>query len=78
MTETAALDDDDGAFLDEPLTLKDRIEFICDDLDQAAEALDENEVAQLCRAVRKKLKDIEGDGEPVEEREEPQYWWKQD
>jgi hypothetical protein len=76
MTEPATDDADD---FDAPLTLQDWIEVVADDLDQAADALSEQEVEQLCRAIRRKLAEINGDGDrPVLPSEDPNYWWRQD
>ena len=70
-----SFDDDD--FLDQPLKLGDFISIIIDDVEDAVGALNEEEVKQLVRAIRGKLKDIEGDGEPVEE-PTPRQWWLRD
>ena len=53
---TTTYDDDDD--FDSPLTLKDWVEVIADDLESAVEGLNAKEVEQLCRAIRKKLDDI--------------------
>jgi hypothetical protein len=59
-TTTATDHDDDLDFLDTgPMTLKDWQEVISDDLDQAVDDLNENEIEELCRCSRRKIDDID-------------------
>jgi hypothetical protein len=78
MTEPVAPDDGDDLEFDAPMTVTDWIEVISDDLESAADALSDQGVEQLCRAIRRKLAEISGDGEPVSPSEKPQYWWQRD
>jgi hypothetical protein len=59
MTEPTTDDDEDLSFLDTPLTLQDWIGIIGDDIDEAVEGLNSNEVDKLCEFLRSKLDDIE-------------------
>ena len=68
----------DDDYLDAPLKLQDYIEIIGDDIEEAVGALNEQEVEQLVRAIQRKLKDIAGDGEPVEEPTPQPQWWQRD
>jgi hypothetical protein len=58
MTETMPTPDDDDFDFD-PVTLQDRIGWIIDDLDTAADELTEDDLEKLCAAVRKKVDDID-------------------
>ena len=57
MSEPATQDDDDFDF--PPLTLQDRINYILDDLDTAADELCFEDLERLCAAIRKKIDEID-------------------
>jgi hypothetical protein len=59
MTEPAPPDDDNLDFDFPPVTLQDRLGWIIDDLDTAADELTEDDLEKLCAAVRKKVDDID-------------------
>jgi hypothetical protein len=52
-------DEDDLDFLDTPMTVKDWCEVLEDDIDQAVDDLNENEIEELISFLRRKLYDIE-------------------
>jgi hypothetical protein len=59
MTEPSHPDVDDDDFDFPPVTLQDRIGWIIDDIDAAADELSEDDLEKLCAAVRRKVDDID-------------------
>jgi hypothetical protein len=73
MVNDPALEDDaDYA----ALTLTDYIEIVDDALDEAVDKLNEQEIGELCRAVRKKIDRIAADQTPAPELQQARdRWW---